>query len=224
MEFRTQRVLQVSRRSFFGVAVACALIFATSVAQAAPLTAAPPGFVSPIPDESVTLNPADLVETTSQPFTGLGFSGVLISSVYRRPADNNELTFVYQLQNNASSLNVLHRVTVSSFEGVTTDVSQQGPGADIVPTLADRSTPDVVGFSFLDGFGAGPVRPGQSSKLLIVETNSLTHTDSTASIIDGTTATAGTFAPLEAIPEPATWALGIMGAMAMIGVVRMARR
>jgi hypothetical protein len=120
---------------------------------------------------------------------------------------------------------VLHRATVSSFAGFTTDASTQAGGAGIItPTLVDRSTPDVVGFSFLDGFGAGPVRPGQQSSLLVVETNAITHVASTAAIIDGTTATVGTFAPLMAIPEPGTWALGIIGLAGLIGVIRKTRR
>jgi hypothetical protein len=216
--------MHISRCSPLMVALVCALAFVATSAQASPLPSTPPGFVSPVPDEMVTLNIADRIATNSQAFTGTGFSGVLVSEVYRRPSDSNQLTFTYQLSNNASSANVLHRVTVSSFDGFTTDVSRQGPAAQIIPTLADRSTPDVVGFSFLDGFGQGPIRPGQQSALLIVETNAITHVASTAAIIDGTTAMVGTFAPLMAIPEPSTWALGILGVLGLLGMVRKARR
>jgi hypothetical protein len=196
---------------------------AATTAQAAPLSSSPPGFISPVPVEADPLPSAVQIAQTSLPFTGTGFSGVLVSTVYRRP--DNQLTFTYQLQNNQSSANVLHRATVSSFAGFTTDASTQAGGAGIItPTLVDRSTPDVVGFSFLDGFGAGPVRPGQQSSLLVVETNAITHVASTAAIIDGTTATVGTFAPLMAIPEPGTWALGIIGLAGLIGVIRKTRR
>jgi hypothetical protein len=163
----------------------------------------------------------------SLPFTGTGFSGVLVSTVYRRPNDANQLTFTYQLQNSPNSSNVLHRLTVSSFAGFNTDVSKPvgpPPAGTIEPTLADRSTPDVVGFSFLDGFGPGPIRPGQQSSLLVVETNAITHVESRAAIIDGTTAVVGTYAPLMPIPEPGTWALGILGILGLIGIARKARR
>jgi hypothetical protein len=211
-------------RSVCCVAVVLAFVLGATVAQASPLTSSPPGFISPVPVEADPLPSAIEVESMSVPFTGTGFSGVLVSTVYRRPNDNNQLTFTYQLQNSANSSNVLHRMTVSSFAGFTTDASTQAGGANIiVPTLVDRSTPDVVGFSFLDGFGQ-PIRPGQQSSLLVVETNALTHVDSTAAIIDGTTATVGTFAPLLPIPEPGTWALGILGMMGLVGIARKVRR
>jgi hypothetical protein len=221
MEFR-KFASHVSPRNVCCVAVALALVLAATTAQATPLSSSPPGFISPVQVEPDPLPTAVQIAQNSLPFTGTGFSGVLVSTVYRRP--DNQLTFTYQLQNNAASANVLHRVTVSSFAGFTTDASTQAGSATIIqPTLVDRSTPDVVGFSFLDGFGAGPVRPGQQSSLLVVETNAITHTASTAAIIDGTTATVGTFAPLEAIPEPATWALGILGTLGLIGFVRRSR-
>jgi hypothetical protein len=223
MEFRKLAASHISARSVCCVAVALTLVFAATAVQAAPLTSSPPGFLAPVPQEPDPLGSAVQVAQTSLPFTGTGFSGVLVSTVYRRPNDGDRLTFTYQLQNNANSANVLHRLTVSSFAGFTTDASRPpDPLAanTIPPTLVDRSTPDVVGFSFLDGFGAGPVRPGQQSSLLVVETDALTHTASTASVIDGTTATVGTFAPLPAIPEPATWALGIIGMASLIGIVR----
>jgi hypothetical protein len=223
MEFR-KFASHVSARRVACIAVAVALAFAATTAQAAPLTSSPPGFISPVPVEPDPLPSAVQIAQTSQAFTGTGFSGVLVSTVYRRPNDSDRLTFTYELRNNANSANVLHRMTVSSFAGFTTDASTQAGGAGIIaPIVVDRSTPDVVGFSFLDGFGAGPIRPGQQSTLLVVETNALTHTPSTAAVIDGTTATVGTFAPLPAIPEPATWALGALGMLGLIGMVRKVR-
>jgi hypothetical protein len=197
------------------------MVLASSVAQAAPLTASPPGFLTPVPTEPDP-GAAALVTTRTENFTGLGFSGVLISSVYQgNQFGNDALTFTYRLSNDASSTNVLHRLTVSSFETFLTDVSIQAGG--VPPTLADRSTPDVVGFSFLDGLGQGPIRAGGQSSLLVVETNSRVWTGSTASVIDGSTATVATYAPFPAIPEPSTCALGILGALGLIGVARRTR-
>ena len=225
MEFRKFAPSNVGVRKVACIAVAFAMAIAATTANAAPLTSSPPGFISPVPVEGDPLPSAVQIAQTSLPFTGTGFSGVLVSTVYRRPNDNNELTFTYQLQNNAASANVLHRMTVSSFAGFTTDASTQAGGAGIIePIVVDRSTPDVVGFSFLDGFGAGPIRPGQQSSLLVVETDAITHVESRAAIIDGTTATVGTFAPLMPIPEPATLALCAMGMLGLIGIVRKARR
>jgi hypothetical protein len=200
------------------------LLFAAPFAQAAPLTAVPPGFLSPVPVETDPPAGSTLIAGgTPTAFSGFGFSGVLVSSVFRgNTFGPDALTFTYQLSNDAASFNALHRLTVSSFATFLTDVSTQTGG--VQPTLADRSTPDVIGFSFLDGLGQGPVRPGGQSSLLVVETNSLAFTPSTASIIDGSTSGVVSFAPLPAIPEPGTLALGVIGSLGFIGLVRRVRR
>jgi hypothetical protein len=230
MKLATSIGRQVSLRGLSGFAVACALLLGASTVQAAPLTATPPGFLAPVPVEAGDPpGGATVVEAgVPVPFAGLGFSGMLVSSVYRgNQYGDDALTFTYQLSNDASSANVLHRLTVSSFETFLTDVSIQSAGSapsNIAPTLADRSTADVVGFSFLENFGQGPIPAGGQSALLVIETNSTVYTASTASIIDGTTANATTWAPLQAIPEPGTWALGIIGLMGLAGMVRRNRR
>jgi hypothetical protein len=187
----------------------CLSLAVVGAAEAAPLAAT--GFLSPVPTETDPQPAATLVAGGSpQAFNGFGFSGVLVSSVYRGNSFGPDaLTFTYQLSNDGNSVNALHRLTVSSFENVLTDVSMQTGG--IAPTLVDRSTTDVVGFSFLDGLGAGPLHPGQASPLLVVETNSLAFAPSSASVIDGSTAAVVSFAPLPAIPEPATIALAVAG-------------
>lgn len=214
------RLIMVSGLASIGL-----LAFAAApLAQAAPLTGTPPGFLSPVPVETDPQPGSTLIAGgTPTAFTGFGFSGVLTSSVLRGNSFGPDaLTFTYQLSNDASSFNAFHRLTVSSFATFLTDVSSQTGG--VQPTLADRSTPDVVGFSFLDGLGQGPVRPGGQSSLLVVETNSLAFTPSSASVIDGSTAGVPSFAPLPAIPEPGTLVLGVFGSLGFLGLIRRVRR
>jgi hypothetical protein len=226
MEMRSVTSAAFYRRVGAGcLALAGLLLFTATYAYAAPLTGVPAGFLSPVPVEADPPAGSTLIAGgTPEPFAGFGFSGVLISSVFRgNTFGPDALTFTYQLSNDAASVNALHRMTISSFASFLTDVSIQAGG--VQPTLADRSTPDVIGFSFLDGLGGqGPVRPGGQSSLMVIETNSLAFTPSTASVIDGSIAGVVSFAPLPAIPEPATLVLGAIGTLGIIGLVRRARR
>ena len=225
MEMRSVTSAFLRRVGAGCVALAGLLLFAATNASAAPLTSVPAGFLSPVPVETDPPAGSTLIAGgTPEAFAGLGFSGVLVSSVFRgNTFGPDSLTFTYQLSNDAASLNALHRMTISSFASFLTDVSIQAGG--VQPTLADRSTPDVVGFSFLDGLGGqGPVRPGGQSSLMVIETNSLAFTPSTASVIDGSIAGVVSFAPLPAIPEPGTLALGVIGTLGVLGLLRRVRR
>jgi hypothetical protein len=167
-------------------------------------------------------------------FSGAGFSGTLASSVLTNDATNpfgaDKLTFTYLLRNDLSSSNVLHRLTLSSFENVRIDVSTKVDGMPIVgdapwrkPVMADRSTADVLGFSFLP-LGDGPITPGHYSSLLVVHTDASAFTPTTASVIDGSIATVSSFAPLAAVPEPGTCILAALGAIGLVGFHRRVRR
>jgi len=157
-----------------------------------------------------------------------GFSGTLTSTVWKNDSANpfglDKLTFTYLLSNNAVSLNVLHRITVSSFENTMTDVTYVDPAAGVPPSQVDRSTADVLGFNFIDNIGAGPVAPGTSSRVLVVRTDSTIYSPSVASVIDGGVASVQTFAPFAAIPEPGTCMLAMVGLVGAAGLVRRARR
>ena len=76
----------------------------------------------------------------------------------------------------------------------------------MAPTLIDRSNMgDVVGFSFLApipppvNLGNGVVSPGSTSAVLVVQTDSLVFHSTVAAVIDGSTGTVPSFAP---VPEP----------------------
>lgn len=148
-----------------------------------------------------------VVAGVATPFVTATFSGTLTSQVIVGDPSNpfGGLTFTYRLTNNVISANAEERLTVSKFTGFLTDVSYQIPIAGVTPVSIDRTTADVVGFSFQPPFGT-PIFPGQTSDLLVVQTDALSFQPSIASVIDATTASPASFAP-SALPEPASAAL-----------------
>lgn len=211
------------KRTTLGLALIVALL---AVLLAPPSRAAAlvgGGFQSPVPVEPDPVG-ASQVATKTIPFASLGYTGTLTSTVYTNDSSNpygpNALTFTYLVTNDAASNHVLSRFTVSDFANILTDTSYQATGG-IVPTSVDRATDDVVGFNFLLGFGAGPITPGNSSALLVVQTNATTFADSIATVINGTPAVVSSYAP-RAIPEPAT--AGLLAVAAAGFLARRRRR
>ena len=150
------------------------------------------------------------------PFTTAVYSGTLTTKVYSGDPANplGGYTFVYQVTNNASSINVIQRLTVNDFASCDVDASYQLPG--LAPAFIDRNTADTIGFSFLKApIGLGGLTPGTTTALLVLHTNSTRYTPTQAAIIDGAVASVPSFAP-GAVPEPGTMiALGI-GAAALL--------
>jgi hypothetical protein len=172
---------------------------------------------------------------------GLTYSGTLASGVWMGDTTNpfydpvtspNVKTFTYLLTNDASSTNVLHRLTVGSYGGpvpILTDVSYDPNTPGVSPTLADRSTADVIGFTFADTVTGipqllGNIPAGGQSKLLVVQTNAVDFLPSFASVIDGSVTVVASWAPITQIPEPSTCVLAGMGLVGLvIGVARRRR-
>jgi hypothetical protein len=199
-------------RSLQKTLILCAFsVLGVGVSQAAPLTTGSAILASG------GAGPAggSLVATDSAPFSTANYSGTLTSQVIlndpANPFGPGNLTFTYQLQNDAPSTDGLGRMTVSSFNlaGILLDASYQSPApaGSVLPTSFDRNTADVVGVSFTSApLGLGLVNPGSGSALLVIQTNTSSFQSSLASIIDGLPATAASFAPV-AVPEPTTLAL-----------------
>lgn len=148
-----------------------------------------------------TLN---IVDTKVSAFSAPTIQGTLISVVAKTAATGDNLIFAWIVLNDVDSDNIIGRVTVNGWTGWSSSVaqhdatSQTGNFGKLVDR-ADRISADVIGFDF---FKVGdPLAPGTNSTVFWALSDATDYTDSWASIIDGTVATADTFAP---VPEPAT--------------------
>jgi len=199
-----------------GVAVVVCMSVAASPAAAAPLLVGSNLFAAGEPDPT---GGGLIAGGVPIPFAAVDFNGTLTSSVIQGDPSNplGGLTFTYLLQNNAASPSEISRLTVSGFAGFLTDGSFQVPAAGLPPTLNDRSggIGDVIGFSFVGPpIGLGKLLPGQTSALLVVQTNAPAFTPTFASVINGGVASVSSFAPM--VPEPATMGLLALGLAGLI--------
>lgn len=140
------------------------------------------------------------------------------------------LDFVYQVNSSSASKDAIHRITVASFTGFSTDVRYldetglippSGNTGGVVPngnplgtgTIIDRSGDgSVVGYDF----STNSILAGQDSAILVVHTNATAWTSGTISAIDGTTSSNLAFAPT-VVPEPSSMAIAGLGALGLIG-------
>ncbi|HEY1947834.1 MAG TPA: PEP-CTERM sorting domain-containing protein [Bryobacteraceae bacterium] len=146
------------------------------------------------------------LNATAATFTGVGESWVYSDSV------TGGLDFVYQFKNNGTSTDPAERITASSFAGWTVNAGYV-LGLDNPPNLISLSANGaVVGFEFTPG--SFNVLPGETTDLLVVETNATDYKSGQFSIQDGSTATLDAFEPSTLAPEPASLALlgaGLLG-------------
>jgi hypothetical protein len=190
------------------VALAAVLLLslAGSRLTAAPL--APGGTLYPAPGEPDPTGGLIIAQNLAIPFASGLFSGTLTSTIFQNDPSNpfgaGALTFTYQIHNDEGSIDPIDRMTVASFLGFATDVSYKIPVGGTVPTYANRAaTGDTIGFQFLGApLGPSELLPGQTSALLVVQTDAIAYKNVNASLIDGATATAASFAPVDPVPEP----------------------
>ena len=142
-------------------------------------------------------------------------SGNLIVDVATAVVSNGGfLDFYYQVRND-SALNELHRVTASDFSGFISDVwfvtngsavpCAACPGGFMVDGTQDPLTFDrdaageVVGFNFPSpGF---VVDPGETSLVLLIQTNATAYEPGLVSVINSGSATQPAFQPSTASPR-----------------------
>lgn len=179
-----------------------------------------------------------LLDSMSTPFVAAdptAFSGVLDSWVLSGNTDNplGGLSFVYRVANSQVSTDAIHRIAINGYSGLTVEAGYLNAGSTptggvigalgVTPTLVDRGVApgDNTGFSFLAGTISGltfeSINPGENSSYLLLYTNATTYSRSMASVIDGSVASAATFAP---VPEPETYAMMLAGLGLMGFVVR----
>ena len=160
-------------------------------------------------------------------------SGTYLTAVYSDPANTfgaGDLDFVYQVTNNANSVDSVGRTTAINFTGFMTDVgftplgSSLGAGfvnGTVIPISVDRSgSGDSIGFSFTPPISAA-INPGQTSTVLVIETNATNFTSGFYNLIDGGVTTVAAFEPAAArVPEGSALSmLGISG-IAVLGAMK----
>ena len=160
-----------------------------------------------------------LVDSVTQPLAGVGSitAAVVLNAL-------GTLDFYYQIANNAGSGHNLARNSNNDFSTAAflfaTEVFYRldngglgifGAGdAAATPLTADRDASGVVvGFNFTGiGTPAGTrINPGETSRILVIRTNATEYMPGSSFVINGVVAGAETFAPLAAVPEPASLAL-----------------
>lgn len=196
--------------------IAGIVLAAAVAAQAAPLNTGQTLF--PVPAEPDPTGGLVVAGGIALPFVSGNFTGTLTSTVISNDPSNPfgpaALTFTYRLTNDQTSLNNIERLTVNGWTGWGSDASYQVPAAGIIPTLVDRLSADVIGFSFFNPpVGGGVVQPGQASSLLVVQTNATAWTNTIANVQDGTNAQVPTYSPA---PEPAAAGLAAIGLLSVI--------
>jgi hypothetical protein len=195
----------------------------------------PPGSPPTPPDIFGNLPGATELATVTSPFvTTIGTAtGTITASVFSDPTNvfgAGNLTFVYQITNNATSIDALIRGTATNFTGFMTDVGYTLTGGlipgghfvngTVIPGTVDRLQPsgDTVGFNFL----VTPIGAGMTTVALIIETNATRFTSGNFSVIDGGVATVPAFSPTVPDGGSAVALLGIALA-GLEGVRRMFR-
>jgi hypothetical protein len=204
--------------------VAVVLLMATPALQATNL---PPGATNVIPN-SATLDNTTLLGTRVLTYTGVDalgatrFVAILTNQVYRDNATGT-LLFTYQVENSATSIDPIRRLSSIDFTGFTLDVSSTDFSGQV---RADRSLDgSVVGFiNFGPDGPTSALSPGEMSAFLVIRTDALFFGDGSTSLINGATANGVTFAPLAVVPEPGTFALAAVGLPLAVGCYRRYRR
>jgi len=139
------------------------------------------------------------------------------------PFGLGDATFVYQVSLAGGTLSngapaIIERLTMSSFDAFLTDVGYfQQNGAQRIPSSMGRATGNIIDTNF-----ATPIAIGQTTALIIINTNAPFAMPGNLSVQDGLTANLTAFAP-SAVPEPATMAMAL-SAVPFLGLAAWRRR
>ncbi len=211
------------------IVVCMAALLSPADCNASPLP--PGGTLFPAPNEA---NPVGgtVIASKELPFFGVAFSGKLKSEVILGDTSNplGGLTFTYLIKNDSTSSHALHRFSITNFSTVNIDASYLDVPGLVSPFELDRSTADVFGalFGDLTSLGYTTIRPGESSSLLVVQTDAApaSYFDVLATVANGSPATVGSYAPAPtptSVPEPSTVALAL-GSISMLPLLRVAKK
>ena len=210
------------------------------------------------PTESLTPNPSLLssgeLASNSVPVVSNTFEATLNSAVYEGALSNpfvngtygsnpDALTFVYQITNtdsDAGHTSDIELFDVSSFGSALADVGYVSSDW-IAPSYVERDPPtssDTIGFGFDtslsvdngDPFTSSAIQSGETSALLIINTNASTFSWVRGSLQDGSNISASTYAITVSVPglimapEPGSILLMLMGLAGLFAVARARRR
>lgn len=161
----------------------------------------PGGTLYPSPGEPDPVDGTVVASAVAAPLVAETFAGSVTTTVIAGDTSNplGGLTFTYLVTNNPDSANMINQFGISNFEGFLVEASYQVPGEGIPPAYISRSsTGDAIYFDFSAGIGPGPLNPGSSSALLVLQTDASNYRWTPASAIDGSIGEAASFAPAAA--------------------------
>ncbi len=173
-----------------------------------------------LPPDQLTAG-GNLMGMTSGTITTQTWSANYTEWVYSDP--NNTfcagcLDFVYQFTNNPNSQDVLERFTGFSYGAFKIDAGYDPNSGGRAPGTVSRSNNGfVLGFNYL----GSDIQPGETTPLLIAQTDATNFVSGFLTAQDGNAGYAEGFAP--GVPDPAT--LGLLGSgLAVAGSVLRRRR
>ncbi len=223
-------------RNFLTLALAASAVFAS------------PAMATDLPPDAVAvpftpINAATrgtLLQSLETGTTGATtYTGFLRSAVYQNTLGT--LDFYYQVA--ISSINIgdeVFNLTASNFMGFTVDALVDGTDFDGGGIFTAANNPNLQGppgsttTASRNGSGSvvradfgsnGLEAAGQTSATYIFRTNATNYSlGGTFTTQDGSVAQRANFAPAAAVPEPATWAMMLLGFGAIGGAMRRRRR
>lgn len=202
---------------------AAMLTFACAAVYSAAGVIVTPGSAFVLPEEEIETLIGDLLAFRSESFaienalSEVRATGTATSAVYE--ALGGGLYFLYQVENDASSLDELNRIAVTNFDGFVVEAGQDvvnGVGPQKAKSVDRSAAGGTIGFAFTEEpIGLGNIAPGEGSETMWLYVDTSVYRDGTLSIIDGGVDTVLSYAP-GVVPEPASLAALSIGAAALL--------
>ncbi len=205
-------------------------MFLSLAATVAAISAVPAQAVTILPGTSgLVFDPFSMIAatqgtalaTTSVTGTGLTFSATMRSAVYRNTLGT--LDFYYQVARTGPGTQGDEDVdafTAANFvtfgvDGFVSAVDIDGAGfftnAFNPPSSTTRTGRSASGVTLQTDFGLNGLTANEISAIYVFRTDATAYTSGTFGIIDGSTISGIAFAPINPVPEPATWGLMLVG-------------